>query len=87
MLIPGSVNPTWKSYLAKLKVYTVTIAGMVCPPLTQLTVDVTTTLTDLIIQIISDRANLLDSFVVSYATIVGALHRVVGIEFGTSRLA
>ena len=44
--------------------------------------DVTTTLTDSIISTIADRANLLDSFVVLYATIVGALHRVVGIEFG-----
>ena len=49
-------------------------------------IDVTTTLTDLIIQIISDRANLLDSFVTLYATIVGALHRVVGIEFGRSHV-
>ncbi|WVN89168.1 uncharacterized protein L203_104384 [Cryptococcus depauperatus CBS 7841] len=44
--------------------------------------DVTTTITDLVIQMIANKANLLDSFVVLYATLVGALHRVVGIEFG-----
>ncbi|WVQ82506.1 hypothetical protein IAT38_004635 [Cryptococcus sp. DSM 104549] len=44
--------------------------------------DVSTTLTTLIIQMISDKANLLDSFVVLYATLVGALHRVIGMEFG-----
>ncbi|ODN78032.1 hypothetical protein L202_05115 [Cryptococcus amylolentus CBS 6039] len=44
--------------------------------------DTTTTLTDLVIQMISNKANLLDSFVVLYATLVGALHRIIGIEFG-----
>nr|XP_018267412.1 MIF4G/MA4 domain-containing protein [Kwoniella dejecticola CBS 10117]OBR89570.1 MIF4G/MA4 domain-containing protein [Kwoniella dejecticola CBS 10117] len=44
--------------------------------------DVSTTLTDLVIQMISNKANLLDSFVVLYATLVGALHRVIGMEFG-----
>lgn len=44
--------------------------------------DVTTALTDLIIQMISNKSNLLDSFVVLYATLVGALHRVIGMEFG-----
>ncbi|WWD17639.1 hypothetical protein CI109_102080 [Kwoniella shandongensis] len=44
--------------------------------------DVSTALTTLIIQMISNRANLLDSFVVLYATLVGALHRVIGMEFG-----
>jgi nucleolar MIF4G domain-containing protein 1 len=33
---------------------------------------------------ISNKANLLDSFVVLYATLVGALHRVIGMEFGRS---
>ena len=46
--------------------------------------DVTTTLTTLIIQMISSRSNLLDSFVVLYATLVGSLHRIVGMEFGRS---
>lgn len=31
---------------------------------------------------IGSKTNLLDSFVVLYATLVGALHRVVGLEFG-----
>lgn len=44
--------------------------------------DVTTALTDLIIQMVSNKSNLLDSFVVLYATLVGALHRVIGMEFG-----
>ncbi|KAL7419240.1 suppressor of glycerol defect [Cryptotrichosporon argae] len=44
--------------------------------------DVTTTLTSLILDAIASKANLLDSFVVLYAGLVGALHRVVGIEFG-----
>ncbi|WVQ76970.1 hypothetical protein IAR50_006649 [Cryptococcus sp. DSM 104548] len=44
--------------------------------------DTTSTLTDLVIQMISNKANLLDSFVVLYATLVGALHRIIGIEFG-----
>ncbi|WVQ97462.1 hypothetical protein IAU59_004575 [Kwoniella sp. CBS 9459] len=44
--------------------------------------DVSTTLTNLVIQMISSKTNLLDSFVVLYATMVGALHRVIGMEFG-----
>lgn len=44
--------------------------------------EVTSTITTLVIQMIGAKANLLDSFVVLYATLIGALHRVVGIEFG-----
>ncbi|BEI81480.1 hypothetical protein CcaverHIS002_0206400 [Cutaneotrichosporon cavernicola] len=44
--------------------------------------DVTATLTNQIILMIGSKTNLLDSFVVLYATLVGALHRVVGLEFG-----
>ncbi|GMK55154.1 hypothetical protein CspeluHIS016_0202100 [Cutaneotrichosporon spelunceum] len=44
--------------------------------------DVTATLTNQIIQMIGSKTNLLDSFVVLYATLVGALHRAVGLEFG-----
>lgn len=44
--------------------------------------DVTTSLTTLILEMISSRSNLLDSFVILYATFVGALHRIIGIEFG-----
>lgn len=46
----------------------------------------TTTVTDLVLQVVSDKANLLDSFVSLYATFVGALHRIIGIEFGQSPL-
>lgn len=42
----------------------------------------TTTLTTLVIQMIGSKTNLLDSFVVLYATLIGAVHRVVGLEFG-----
>jgi nucleolar MIF4G domain-containing protein 1 len=44
--------------------------------------DVTTTLTKQVIEMIGSKTNLLDSFVVLYSTLVGALHRVVGLEFG-----
>lgn len=50
--------------------------------------DVTSTLTTLILTMISSKTNLLDSFVVLYATLVGTLYKVIGVEFGTSsRLA
>jgi nucleolar MIF4G domain-containing protein 1 len=42
-------------------------------------------MTDLIIDTIANRSNLLDSFVILYATLVGALHRIVGLEFGKYR--
>jgi hypothetical protein len=38
--------------------------------------------TNLVLQMISNKANLLDSFVVLYATLVGSLHRIIGLEFG-----
>lgn len=44
--------------------------------------DVTTTLTTLVIAGISDHSSLLDSYVVLYAAFVGALHKLIGIEFG-----
>lgn len=44
--------------------------------------DVTSTLTTLIIDGISSHSSLLDSYVVLYAAFVGSLHKVVGIEFG-----
>ncbi|KAG1463225.1 hypothetical protein G6F55_002515 [Rhizopus delemar] len=43
--------------------------------------DVTSTITELIISSISQRSNLLDSFVITYATIVASLYRLIGIEF------
>jgi nucleolar MIF4G domain-containing protein 1 len=45
--------------------------------------DVTATLTTLIIDGISSHSSLLDSYVVLYAAFVSSLHKVVGIEFGT----
>ena len=44
--------------------------------------DVTTTITDLVLLAVSSKANLLDSFVSLYAVFVGALHRIIGVEFG-----
>ncbi|GAN08931.1 mif4g ma4 domain-containing protein [Mucor ambiguus] len=43
--------------------------------------DVTATLTDIILTSISQKSNLLDSFVITYATIVASLYRLIGIEF------
>ncbi|KAF9205931.1 suppressor of glycerol defect [Haplosporangium sp. Z 27] len=43
--------------------------------------DVTETITDMILATISSKANLLDSFVILYATVVASLYRLVGIEF------
>ncbi|KAI8639720.1 hypothetical protein BD408DRAFT_391902 [Parasitella parasitica] len=43
--------------------------------------DVTATLTDIVLTSISQKSNLLDSFVITYATIIASLYRLVGIEF------
>ncbi|CAO3686703.1 unnamed protein product [Rhizopus stolonifer] len=43
--------------------------------------DVTSTITDLVISSISQKSNLLDSFVITYATIIASLYRLIGIEF------
>ncbi|KAF9118783.1 suppressor of glycerol defect [Mortierella sp. 14UC] len=43
--------------------------------------DVSETITDMILSAISSKANLLDSFVILYATVVASLYRLVGIEF------
>ncbi|KAF9972071.1 suppressor of glycerol defect [Actinomortierella ambigua] len=43
--------------------------------------DVTETITEMILSSISSKANLLDSFVLLYATVVASLYRLVGIEF------
>jgi nucleolar MIF4G domain-containing protein 1 len=45
-------------------------------------VDVTSTLTTLIIDGISSHSILLDSYVVLYAAFVSSLHKIIGIEFG-----
>lgn len=47
-----------------------------------LTIDVTSTLTDLILVSISQKTNLLDSFVILYAVVVGSLYRLIGVDFG-----
>lgn len=44
--------------------------------------DVSTTMTDLVINMISSKSNLLDSFVTLYASFVAALHRIIGVELG-----
>ncbi|KAJ9102045.1 hypothetical protein QFC19_004973 [Naganishia cerealis] len=43
---------------------------------------VTSTITELVINLVSDRANLLDSFVILYAALLAALYKVKGLEFG-----
>lgn len=43
---------------------------------------VTTCLTDLIIETIASSANLIDTFVILYAALTSSLHRIVGLEFG-----
>ncbi|KAJ7067055.1 hypothetical protein C8F01DRAFT_657335 [Mycena amicta] len=43
--------------------------------------DITTTLTNLIIDGIASHSSLLDSFVVLYAAFVSSLHKIIGIEF------
>ncbi|CAO3592145.1 unnamed protein product [Absidia cylindrospora] len=43
--------------------------------------DVNSIITELILTSIAQKSNLLDSFVITYATIVGSLYRLVGIEF------
>lgn len=45
-------------------------------------IDVNTIITELILTSIAQKSNLLDSFVITYATIVGSLYRLIGIEFG-----
>ncbi|KAJ3044381.1 suppressor of glycerol defect [Rhizophlyctis rosea] len=44
--------------------------------------DITEILTDLITTIIADHANLLDSFVMTYAAFIAALYNTIGTEFG-----
>lgn len=46
--------------------------------------DVSSTLTSLILETISARADLGNRFVVLYAALVGGLHRIVGVEFGAA---
>ncbi|CDH48729.1 arm repeat-containing protein [Lichtheimia corymbifera JMRC:FSU:9682] len=43
--------------------------------------DVTSTITNIIIYSIAQRGNLLDSFVIPYAALIGALYRLIGVDF------
>ncbi|KAG0191281.1 suppressor of glycerol defect [Apophysomyces sp. BC1034] len=43
--------------------------------------DVTSTITEIVLSSIAQKSNLLDSFVIIYATVVGSLYRLIGIEF------
>ena len=47
-------------------------------------IDVTLALTRLIINGITSHSSLLDSFVVLHAAFVSGLHKLIGVEFGTS---
>ncbi|KZT53500.1 ARM repeat-containing protein [Calocera cornea HHB12733] len=46
--------------------------------------DVTTILTSLVLETISSRSNLLDSFVILYSALIASLTKIIGIEFGAS---
>ncbi|PWN50245.1 ARM repeat-containing protein [Violaceomyces palustris] len=46
--------------------------------------DVTSTITRIILDTISSRSNLVDTFVVLYAAFVAAVHKAIGVEFGAS---
>jgi len=48
-------------------------------------IDVTTTLTSLILDTITSHSTLLDTFVILYAAFVSSLHKIIGIEFGVSQ--
>jgi nucleolar MIF4G domain-containing protein 1 len=43
--------------------------------------DVTTTLSTLILTTISQKAGLLDQFVITYAALVAGLYKIIGIDF------
>ena len=52
--------------------------------LSTLYLDITSTLTTLIIDGISSHSSLLDSYVVLHAAFVSSLHKILGVEFGKS---
>lgn len=47
-----------------------------------LNVDVTSSITDLVIEGISSHSILLDSYVVLHAALISTLHKLIGVEFG-----
>jgi hypothetical protein len=74
--------------LVELKRFIEITVEMVCLPTAhELMQDVTTTITDLVLLAVSSKANLLDSFVSLYAVFIGALHRIIGVEFGMSLIS
>jgi hypothetical protein len=78
----------WIVSLVVLKRFIEITVGMVClPKALELMKDVTTTITDLVLLAVSSKANLLDSFVSLYAVFIGALHRIIGVEFGMSLIS
>jgi len=82
-LIVGCQRQIWIVSLVGLRRFIVITVEMVRMPIAhELMSDVTTTITDLVLLAISSKANLLDSFVSLYAIFVGALHRIIGVEFG-----
>ena len=82
-LIVGCQGQIWIVSLVELRRSIEIIVEMVrMPTVHELMIDVTTTITDLVLLAISSKANLLDSFVSLYAIFVGALHRIIGVEFG-----
>jgi len=82
-LIVGCQRQIWIVSSVGLRRFIEIIVEMVRMPMAhELIIDVTTTITDLVLLAISSKANLLDSFVSLYAIFVGALHRIIGVEFG-----
>lgn len=74
--------------MVELKRFIEITVEMVCLPTAhELMQDVTTTITDLVLLAVSSKANLLDSFVSLYAVFIGALHRIIGVEFGMSLIS
>jgi hypothetical protein len=84
-LIVDCPRQIWIVSLVVLRRFIEIIVEMVCQPTAlELMIDVTTAITDLVLLAVSSKANLLDSFVSLYAVFIGALHRIIGVEFGTS---
>lgn len=54
--------------------------------LAHLTLDVTTSITSLVVESISAHSALLDSFVVLHAALISSMYRLVGVEFGKATL-
>jgi len=57
-----------------------------CQCSAHLVLDVTSSITTLVIESISAHAALLDSYVVLHAALISSLHRIIGVEFGRCTL-